>query len=110
MKEPESIIYNMSKCLNRGKNQRKAGHSDVGRSDEMPLHWKHSMTLLSVIAEMKTKQFYFLAESFSATIHRNPAHIIHTLCIPRLGMEKPNTHRGAFLGEDSLLIDFCVLE
>lgn len=109
MKEPESIIYNVSKCLSRGKNQRKAGHSDVGRCDEMPLLWKHSMTSLSVIAEMKTKQFYFLAEGFSATIHRNPAHIIHTVGILRLG-QGSQTHRGAFLGGEGLLIDFCVLE
>lgn len=83
MKEPETIIHNMSKCLNSGKEPEKAGHSDVGRSDEVPLHWKHSMTLQSIIAEMKKKFFFnFLAQGFSATIHRNLAHITHTVIFP----------------------------
>lgn len=40
------------------------------------------MTLQSIIAEMKTKQFYFLAQGFSATVHRNLVHITYTVCIP----------------------------
>ena len=47
-----------------GKNQRKTGHCYAGRSDEMPLHWKPSMSLQSVIAEMKTRQYFFLAQGF----------------------------------------------
>lgn len=51
------------------------------------------MTLQSVVAEIKTKQFYFLAQSFSATVHRNLAHITYTVCAPRIGVGKPNTQK-----------------
>ena len=74
-----------------GKNLRRAGPREVGRSDDKRLHG-NTLTLLSGIAEMKAKQFYFLAEGFSATVHRNLACIIHTVCIPRLGLGRPNTH------------------
>ena len=66
------------------------------------------MTLQSITAEMKTKQFYFLAQGFSATVRRNLVHITYTVGIPRLGMGKPDTQGGAFLGEPRVLIDIWV--
>lgn len=108
MKEPECIIHNMSKCLNSGKEPEKGRVQWCGEVWWDAPALETLQTLQSVIAEMKTKLFYFLAAGFSTLIHRNQAHIIHTVHIPRLGLGKPNTHTGAFLEEGGLLIDFCI--
>lgn len=82
MKEPESIIHNMSKCSDSGKEPEKGRAQWCGEVWWDASAWKYSMTLQSIIAEMKTKQFYFLAQGFSATVHRNLVHITYTVCIP----------------------------
>lgn len=79
----------------------------MGTSVEIPL-CKRSMTLQSIAAEMKAEQFYFLAQGFSATVHRNLVHITYTVGIPRLGMGKPGTQGGALLGEPRVSIDIWV--
>lgn len=108
MKEPENIIHSMSEVLREEERAEKGWAQQRGEVWEDSSLWKHSLTSQSITAEMKTEQFYFLAQGFSAIVHRNLVHITYTVCIPRLGVGKPDTHTGAFLGEPSVLIDFCV--
>lgn len=109
MKEPETIIYNMSKCLNSGKEPEKGRAQWCGEVwwDAPTLETLHDIPVYYCWNEKKKTILFSCSGFFCYNAQKSSTH--NTYCyIPRIGVGKPSPQRGVFLVEDSLLSDLWI--